>query len=1700
MMSEKAEIELVVENTVAGWGEFAYAVLQYRKDVPEQIIARVEIHDRLDVDQLSTLQYCLLEFDRIERVLERQIDKMLIVSVSDKDDAYRILHYFWVIDRTREKFALQVLTPEGSVQEGEDDEWSVYLGRILPLICIGRLVRNRSVVDYNLFGHSVDTGRLLTQLSEALDKGKAPPIQKGEIISLIENYYMRRLISAFQEMSGTTVANLSPERKGAIQGQLKEIIFAQMPGLTLLARVLWSLSLWAMTESKDILLLRSGKEWELNEEAVQCSRMDAIAYAEGLQQLIENAYIHSEMQRSYLSIRTHRIGLSGGLQDIGDAVQSRIGLQRRIERLVHGGIESRPKADREYDVDNTVYHLDQDLKYVFEFQVVNDSISFTYGDGREWEPRSRGIAEMYLRNLNQWTSVGAYDFAQLFQGKFSGEESGSASAEHGNDPDYLAQHYGLRLLEKTVRLNGGYFYVSSPGWAQDVSVMDRYQSFGTDLRAEFPTLPAGRSERFTSYFILLPIKLHWTDSQLGKNTAPPQELFDRCALLEEPAQRLLRLRSPGGDSEEGLRCWFERADCLQDKSILSVVNHFYLRADPNWKMKVINSLCESLIEQLQGAGENDVCLLDLMQAQNYGLIELLAKMLFLNIAKGASGAENMGRRPVRFALLLPGKEHIWEFIRIFSIFYDKLENNSVMDRAQIAFCEYASAEDEKTDMIPEIAFLLAGGTAASAKVTARTFAYYNVGSTMEMIPLLHYLTRGAEKETTAHAVPQFPFDLFLTASTAREKNQCWFLRQMEHYLLSDLWKRPLGCRIHGIRVRLKSNIFLNDFYEAELLFHNIGVIYRFAYLIARDIFHQPQKGSRKLILIGYENYSTVLMEQITTLLSDTQVGFDAQYCIYSGKPEKPLHLSPSLQGMDQVARRSFLTGAQCLFVLPIGTTLSTLYDIFSAVKESNSFKDICFEYENYVLVLVGCEDNGTAPLSNWYWKCGDTAAVPPLPVQLRRQDANSPAIKARYFLMPRTTWAADYESGIDNFLKERVLVYVDQTSTIPRDIFVGEESRFRGVSQFVQGQQAQEENDRRIELLQSCIFYDHIVSGGNHFQFYLDVDRYYSKAEQPIKDAGAINPRRKTVTNWLRTLRNAVNPNAYNIIVSPLHQEDSPFAKAVVDQVFEHSLRFLHVDLTNVFREDIRAKFSYVAEEFWKIKKYDQNKEVNVYFVNTAITSGATLRRARNLLLMLLEESQMPYTREDVFMGCFVLVNRSGFDTLNSYVSQPEKNFHAYVHLAVPTLNSRKDHCPICDLVERYRTIEQRCSSKQLRDEFHRLAEKHERQNEAGYTERKKRAVLLQSGYANWLCQWLFTHVQKSRPAKTSQTVSVGIFRVKRDEAQRLYCLRSLMSWGLREYLAEQNITVDDLKLQQEEDYLAALNRFTLSDLQEIVKRFHTKALEVTNGDEECLSTDYWVWVVLDRVCAQKNYMRLYATHRTFLAMEELADSRPIRTGEGGDGQQEQYLADLPLDERGFYTAEVLLNVIMRAIDGDMKKELKAEWLISYLKVMSRPHLAQYHHIRQAILYILLQLVDDAIWDGKSPTGHGTLKMNNLYDYLMTDNPFHLTPLMQYQILQTALKRLAGVQSTYFLHRKNMHRILCKIQALRDRYFAELANELTLTPQDRPLSGMFNPFIPQREIEIGIVKLVKWASSYGDDENGCYLIEEQFKEEGFPWR
>jgi hypothetical protein len=151
--------------------------------------------------------------------------------------------------------------------------------------------------------------------------------------------------------------------------------------------------------------------------------------------------------------------------------------------------------------------------------------------------------------------------------------------------------------------------------------------------------------------------------------------------------------------------------------------------------------------------------------------------------------------------------------------------------------------------------------------------------------------------------------------------------------------------------------------------------------------------------------------------------------------------------------------------------------------------------------------------------------------------------------------------------------------------------------------------------------------------------------------------------------------------------------------------------------------------------------------------------------------------------------------------------------------------------------------------------------------------------------------------------------------------------------------------------------------------------------------------------------------------------------------------------------------------------------------MISRPHLAQYHHIRQGILTLMLHMTAYAI----GATDNLRPDLAFAKPFLRTDK--EIRALICCQVLQTLLKRLAGLQSTYFLRDEILEKVLNTFAQLRETYFAQGMDSVGEYQ-------MFNPFPTQEQVNQSIIKVVKWASSCGDDENGCRLIEASFSKKG----
>lgn len=1611
-MAQEEETKYIeIENTPEGWARLSDIGQGIHK-----VTVFTQIDGELDNRQLFSLRYCFIELDRLE--YDRgPVALTLRISAASQSDAFRIQHYLAVMTAFR-NVSLDILAEETHIRQLHSPTVDFY--RIMPLFCasINREAGTLDYLDAVGPGEPEETQRLIRAGFQLISPEDT--VFGASVRGILNRTLVNNLLHLQQDMSGLPGENMQEPDKAALRKELAETLETEMPRLGMLARLLWSLFLRSLSDSKDLFYRDKNRQWRINAETVRCTQLDAVSYAEGILQLIENACIHSEMKRSYISIRLSDVDITGsGVMRVAKAAQTRVEIYERQRQFLN---EKPALSDGGGRLELSEYELERQAKFCLDFSVLNDSASPSEG--------LMGITKMFARNREKdWQDI---TLEKVF----------SYQCERMSD---ISKHYGLRLLEKTVHLNGGFFSVCSP---RADGEQERYGSFFSNSVRKIYYRSPGSQDPCTDFNVLLPLYPHWHSiPEPEEINSPPEKLFQAETLDRGPReQKILRFQAQaladGGTG--GQRPFFRAEDYLSEpKAAAGIGWGSDALARMDWlreKNDLVTRIWADLCRQTQEQPEGDLYLLDLMQVWDVLSLELLAKAVFLLAAWWKSEK----KEDRKLALLLPDEMFISEFIRIFSIFYDKqLSNGQWMGKTQIALCGYRRGGNP----IPQVLFLLAGETAGSARSTARVFSYYNTGSVLELIPQIRYLTRTEQ----SYSAPQFPFDLFLSAvpkSQKRLEQTPWFIREMEQKLDNALWQRPHGCCIRGIHVRLHSNIYLADFYEAELLFHNVGIIYRFAHLIARDLLQQlPTAQERPLVLVGYGFYSSVLVEQIAKLLEDRGT---VHYMIYSTEQAgASIHFSPQLKAMDEPLRTRLLESAEYVTVLPIGTTMSTLYQINREIEARWSGR---FPYDNYVLILVA--DNGDKALSRKYWHIEFPGYV-----TLEPQQRSALGLRSRYYLKPQTEWS---QGGDNKGVDEQVLVYVDQSSTRPKEIFVVEDSHFKGVSHFLRTPAGHTENTRRLDLLRGLVQYGHIAEGNNHFQFYFDTEQYFFRAQQADPKG-----RRKTVDEWLRELREKIDPNAYNIIVSPLHHEDSPFIKAVIDQVFEHSLRFLHIDLTSIFREDVRAKFSYIADEYRQIRQFDRGKPVNVYFVNMVITSGRTLARARSLMTMLLEESGVEYDRESIFKGCFVLINRSAYDTINSYVKDPDEHFFGYLHLAVPSFNIRQDRCPTCELLDQYRALEYSSAGNVLGQEFRRLRVKSAKRTKQEHRAWLEEMAMDRGGYAGWLRQWLYAYVRKRR--SVGGRLWAGIFEVDEATYADLKALYDLLQWGMEKYLAQREITEPDEHTSERDrgEYLKAINAFSLNRLAEMTEADADGAKNAV-GQEHlyCLKPEYWIRVVLDYVCAQKNYLRLAVSHQTFLKM---------------DAMTETLTGDIP--GRGRQTAQALAELMQTTLKQAGTRQLKAEWLISYLKVLSRPHLAQYHHIRQGILTLMLPMAAYAV--GAS---------DSLPDHLSFAKPFLDNSekasgemiLVRYQVLQTLLKRLASLQSTYFLHGENMERVWNTFTRLRESFFSLKSDPKTV------LYRQCNPIPTQEQVERHITKLVKWASYCGDDENGCYLIEESF--------
>lgn len=1659
-------------NTREGWYDFRLQASGQR------LLFETELSgDATKVENdIFNLQYFFVRIElHLRENRENRPDYLLLIHVPDKDDLNRAATYLSM----QEKYFpnLHIYTTEEPIQTTAPDSICRKLKpaddylKLLPLLRIHQDRLPYAALEDPRGGLSSDD---VKELSQTPDKKQDPadpkPTDSGgpdeksaeerELLTICREL-IRKL---FQQLKGTQEHKMDSDEKAAAIKALGSYFEKWFDQINLMTQLLWMFSLYTLNQEKKLSFAQTENlpPEELLFSELEKSFAYAKSFSDGILQIIENSCIHTDAKSAYLSIRLHQVDLSVSESNLMDVLRTRRRLANRYTSDGgKSGFEAIPKSRME---------LLDGIPYYLEINAIDDA---SYLDPETGKPRLRGITEVFLANHGGAPSVQTLrDVFRYYPILREEEQDAFARSEEGMGQmlDQLTCHYGLHVIQKMVTTNRGICAVRTPfkdpGDAADTG------NDQSECYAIFPeqTIPKSQRQtadaenhrirergfqyqrcrgrmRGTEYQLLLPMSSQiMAGSYEEKSSVPtPVDLLDTG---------VLRWKSPVRQTSICLEALLSRSP-LEDDA-------FY---DAGAKKALAAKFETMLQEEFQRLGANwdaggyEIYLLDIGQIRGLRL-ELLTKGLFRYIARTDQRRDQLpsGEKRMLIALYFSDEMQMQAFAQMYSIFYSVDGRNDFMQGVQLALCQ-SSPETG----LPEISTVLMGRDIRSARRTAEAFMYHHSESSLRVLPFLSYLTRsetaGAKAEDE-EAVEIFPFDLYLRespgdASGVREEDgsrispdlDCWFLRKMVRIAQQKLREVGYGCMIPDIHVRLGSKMHIEAFFEAELLFQNIGNIARFAFLATRQICSGYLSPERPVFLVAYEDYSSILVRYVQKYLSAVLERPEAvDYALFTNQPEGRLCPSTHLNGLSPQEQLEFLNGAEVVTLLPVGTTLSTIYTMRSSVAEllvklrdqadagepAGEERDLLGGERNIVIVLVA--DSRQEALVEQYWRRQKERIETPggkETIILTSPDGKNTA-KARYFLQVHADWH-NHLDCIDDDGKSKVLVYVDTTSTVPNMIFPLLDSPSKGTAAFLRTDTAFPE---RFDYLDGCITYGHIKNGDNHFLYDIDLAKFCVQAEAPTSRAARSHV---TVSQWLDALRKKssfVESGAFNIVVSPLDMENAPFLHLAAEHLFSHSIRFLRIPIRDSRTDDIRAKFSFISRECQEIRR--KNIPINVYYVDNSIVTGNTFQRGRKLIQMLLQDAGEHRADTEVFRGVLLLLNRSRMDTASSMVDKPETYYQAYLHLAIPHYNTVQGLCPGCRFQQRNQRMAESCSSNLLADEFCRLSEKYRLYGREEYEAAQRSALRRSETAFRQLCQWLYT-----APERKKNEPEIA-------RAREIAC--GIRRRTVRAFLRDQGIDCDQNELSALADCLKAKGQaFKDAYLQAMSSAGLREYLEEDPGREQdvlCLET---VW--LRHVLNERAMLRAYCTHQAYCLLESEA-----------------------IFENGTISGEKILDCLYQLIEGKQKLPASLssiapdEQRISYLKILSREYLANYYDIREQIADLMVHLLYALL---------GLEAKQRDRDALSGEG----YPLLRYHLLLTLYQQLANLQVNVVLKKDILNAVNGKIAQLRQKYFRSL-------DRDRD-QFLLCPMIPDGGQHIQFAKCIKWLSLSNDEENNCFLIQRE---------
>jgi hypothetical protein len=532
-----------------------------------------------------------------------------------------------------------------------------------------------------------------------------------------------------------------------------------------------------------------------------------------------------------------------------------------------------------------------------------------------------------------------------------------------------------------------------------------------------------------------------------------------------------------------------------------------------------------------------------------------------------------------------------------------------------------------------------------------------------------------------------PYELLIQTTNKGKIPVTLFEKNVFCILEKEIENRDFGVMIKDAHMRLGSKIHLDNFYQAEVLFHDNFYVERFAYLVARDIL-TSRRNKNKIFLIGYGSYSEMFLNRTKHILN-----YEAQ----SKADSQGLDICPAYficndveelkwQGIERLKDINIWEEYDFALIVSVASSLTTNYKIIKSFENQvgNIAKnDDFFRVEKLIfnasIILIRDKNENQPTDKEQFYKWDN--------IHFQNKTVKTDNFKKpiKFYVCEQGGWNRPINCSRcfpdlysdKKLTDEKLLLETSKASINPKLVLGWPKVEVEGINY------ANEK--KRIRRFMDCIKYGHIERNANHHLYYIDTLKFFEAPDN-----------KNDIRNWLEEIKPAIleDDGAYNIIVSVLHYSNTGFINLVNDTIFNGAATIIIFDLDHEFRDNVITKYSYLK---------DLKGNIKFHFVDDAILTGRNFIMARSFVTSIFEEfGSFKGTKTDIeiFSSIIVLLNRLSayrkkdflqlrkkFDNEESNKAKKYTIFKSYVTLFVPPIRDPESFCFICRYQEIYKRL-----------------------------------------------------------------------------------------------------------------------------------------------------------------------------------------------------------------------------------------------------------------------------------------------------------------------------------------------------------------------------------------------------------------------------